>query len=223
MAAGPIGDDLPRSGAGHPDAGGVGRAGPSTAVAGGTSLNVAVADGTSLRAAVAGGRVITGDGLLRLGTAIAAALAVVHDAGVAHRGVKPDNVLLGPDGPRLVGLGTARTMETAGTTVTGPVTGVRTSMPPEVFTGQRAGTAADVFGWGCVMVFAATGEDPFHAESLGCLMHRVLSVDPDLSAIPAPLHDLVAAALAKQPHARPTARHLLAALTGGGSRRPSGG
>ncbi|MFB9724644.1 protein kinase domain-containing protein [Planobispora longispora] len=167
----------------------------------------------SLRAAVAGGRVVTGDELLRLGTAIAAALAEVHDAGVAHRGVKPDNVLLGPDGPRVVGPGTARTLETA-VTAAGPATDVRTYMPPEVFTGRRAGIPADVFGWGCVMVFAATGEDPFRAGSAGCLMHLVLSVDPGLGALPATLRDLVAAALAKQPQARPTARQLLAALTG---------
>ncbi|MFI7232519.1 hypothetical protein ACIBO5_55815 [Nonomuraea angiospora] len=69
-------------------------------------------------------------------------------------------------------------------TKTGEVAGTPTYMAPEVFTGQRAGAPADVFAWGAITVFAATGEDPFRADNLGGVMHRVLSSHPDLSALP---------------------------------------
>ncbi|MBG0826266.1 serine/threonine protein kinase [Planomonospora sp. ID67723] len=174
-------------------------------------------EGMSLRRAVADGRRFSGDDLRRLGTAVATALTAIHDAGMVHRDVRPDNVMLGPEGPRVVGFGAARPFE-APLTATGLETGTSAYLAPEVFTGRRAGAPADVFAWGGVLLFAATGEDPFGAGSLGGLMHRVLSVDPDLSPLPASLRGLAATALAKDPHARPTSRELLLALVGGDER-----
>ncbi|MGI5162569.1 protein kinase domain-containing protein [Microbispora sp. CA-102843] len=171
-------------------------------------------EGPSLRRAVTEGRRFAGDELHRLATAVATALAAVHGAGVIHRDLKPDNVLLGPDGPRVIDFGIARTLEMSLTT-TGLVTGTPTYMAPEVFTGQRAGAPADVFCWGAVVLFAASGDDPFRAETLGAVMHRVLSTDPDLGVLPGSLRPLVEAALAKEPSARPTAKELLLGLVNG--------
>ncbi|RVX39281.1 serine/threonine protein kinase [Nonomuraea polychroma] len=171
-------------------------------------------EGPSLRRAVTEGRRFTGGDLHRLGTAVATALTAIHDADVIHRDLKPDNVLLGADGPRVIDFGVARTAEMS-LTSTGLVTGTPTYMAPEVFTGQRAGKPADVFAWGAIMVYAATGTDPFEAESLGGVMHRVLSAVPDLSVLPEALRPLVAATLSKEPLHRPSARELLLSLVSG--------
>ncbi|MEU7990364.1 serine/threonine-protein kinase [Streptosporangium canum] len=170
--------------------------------------------GPDLRGAVREGGPYAGDALHRLAIALATALTAIHRAGVVHRDVKPENVLLGPDGPRVIDFGVARTGEMPPTT-TGIVAGTPTFMAPEVFVGQRAGPPADVFAWGGVLLFAATGKDPFQAETLGGVMHRVLTVDPDLGDVTEPLRSLMAAALAKEATARPTAHELLTGLLGG--------
>ncbi|MGC5011813.1 WD40 repeat domain-containing serine/threonine protein kinase [Streptosporangium sp. DT93] len=171
-------------------------------------------DGPSLEHAVKDGRRFGDDELHRLAIGIATALAAIHRAGVVHRDLKPDNVLLGSDGPRLIDFGIARTAEMS-LTPTGPPIGTPRYMAPEVFHGKRAGTAADVFAWGAIIVFAATGTPAFPGDSVPSIYYQVLNHEPDLNALPSSLRPLVEAALAKDPADRPAATELLAALVGG--------
>ncbi|WP_279472862.1 WD40 repeat domain-containing serine/threonine protein kinase [Actinomadura darangshiensis] len=174
-------------------------------------------DGLSLQAAVTGsgersGR-FGGDDLYRLGIGIATALTAIHQAKVVHRDLKPGNIMLGPDGPRLIDFGIARVLDTGSATRGSGFVGTLRYMAPEVYAGQRAGAEADVFAWGAIMVFAATGEHAFTGSDLPGIAYQIRTHDPDLTVLPDPLRKLVATALAKDPLERPSARAILAALT----------
>ncbi|WP_055588628.1 serine/threonine-protein kinase [Peterkaempfera griseoplana] len=153
-----------------------------------------------------------------LGSGLAEALTAVHATGLVHRDVKPSNVLLALDGPRLIDFGIARALDaTTGLTRSGYVVGSPGYMSPEQAAGGEAGPAGDVFSLGAVLAYAATGNPPFgDGVSAAVLLYRVLHEEPDLAGLPdGPLRDAVQACLAKDASARPTPDGLRAALTAG--------
>jgi serine/threonine protein kinase len=149
--------------------------------------------------------------LQRLAVATATALAAIHDAGIVHRDFKPSNVLLGPDGPRVIDFGIARD-SAAPLTMTSSIIGTPAYMSPEQFEGQFVDAPADVFAWGSVVAFAATGRPPFGADTFPAIMNRVLRGEPDLGDLLEPLRSLVLACLAKDPAARPTMQDVMLRL-----------
>jgi serine/threonine protein kinase len=159
--------------------------------------------------------------LTRLGEGMARALAAVHAAGVTHRDLKPSNVLLGADGPKVIDFGVARTAAATTLTSTGRVVGTPGYMSPEHIAGGRhVVPASDVFCLASVLVYAATGEDPFGDGPVAAVLFRVAEAEARLDAVPEPVRPLLAACLTKDPAERPDAADLadrFAAL------RPTGG
>jgi WD40 repeat protein len=88
-------------------------------------------------------------------------------------------------------------------------------MAPELFQGERASPAVDVWAWGAIALFAATGRPPFDAETIPALNHQILHHDPNLAVLPEPLRSLVGRALSRSPQRRPSAMELLDGLIGG--------
>ncbi|TDB96725.1 serine/threonine protein kinase [Micromonospora fluostatini] len=156
---------------------------------------------------------VTGNALHRLAIGTATALAAIHRSHVVHCDLKPDNVVLGRDGPRVIDFGIARAVGVT-ETVTSQVVGTTAYMAPERFRNDGVGPACDVFAWAATIAFAAGGRPPFGNDSLFAVMHRVVNEPPDLPPLPPDLDDLVRQCLAKDPADRPEAEHVLMRLLG---------
>ena len=150
--------------------------------------------------------------LRALGAALADALVSIHGAGVVHRDLTPRNVVLGPDGPRVVDFGIALHPGSAAITQTGAWVGTPTWMPPERLTSDRATAASDVWSWGAVMTFAARGTPPLTAAERPEPADLRGATTVDLEGVPAWLVPAVGAALAPDPDRRPTPAALVEAM-----------
>ncbi|MFH9242469.1 serine/threonine-protein kinase [Streptomyces anulatus] len=154
---------------------------------------------------------------------LTAALDEIHGAGLVHRDLKPDNILhtnesttlplSGPGsmlvndaGVRVVDFGIALATDDApgGTrlTRTGWVVGSPSYMSPEQVGGAAITSASDIFSLGSVLVMACTGASPFAERTLQQVLHNVLHVKPDLSALPDRIRGIAEACLAKDPAER---------------------
>ncbi|MEU8320861.1 serine/threonine-protein kinase [Nonomuraea sp. NPDC048881] len=168
-------------------------------------------DGVSLQVVVQREGPRQGGALYRLAVGTVTALAAIHRAGIVHRDFKPSNVLLGPDGPRVIDFGIARALDSA-MTISSGVVGTPAYMSPEQISGERVGPAGDMFSWALTMLYAATGRPAFGQDSLPAVIYRVMNEEPDLSALPGELRPLVQACLSKRAEDRPTAADALFAL-----------
>ncbi|MFF7239208.1 protein kinase [Streptomyces collinus] len=151
--------------------------------------------------------------LRALAAALAEALESIHSCGLVHRDLKPGNIVMADDGPRVLDFGIARAVESTRLTATGTAFGTPGFLAPEQALGHDVGGAADVFALGAVLVAAAGGSAWGEGTPMG-LMYRSVHEPPDTSAVPAGLVDVVTACLAKDPAARPTPAELLDLLTG---------
>ncbi|MDS1270390.1 serine/threonine-protein kinase [Lipingzhangella sp. LS1_29] len=170
-------------------------------------------DGPELQEAVAEQGPRRGASLQRLAVSTATALVAIHQAGIVHRDFKPGNVLLGSDGPRVIDFGIARVVD-GSATMTNSIMGTPSYMAPEQIEGQTVTDKVDIFAWGCVMAFAATGNTPFGSDSVPAVVHRVVSGAPHLDGVPEAIRPIVEECLAKDPNQRPSARELLMRLLG---------
>jgi hypothetical protein len=106
------------------------------------------------------------DDAVQLGRGIAAALAAAHRRGILHRDVKPQNILLDPDGrARLTDFGSAKLDGLVGVTATGALAGTLIYSAPEVLAGRRGDARADIYALGLTLHYALTGELPERPSS----------------------------------------------------------
>jgi serine/threonine protein kinase len=176
-------------------------------------LATAYVPGPSLADAVASHGKLPAETVLALAAGLAEGLHAIHAAGLVHRDMKPSNVLLAYDGPRVIDFGISRAVEASSLTHTGAVVGSPGFMSPEQAVGDEVGPQSDVFSLGAVLTFAATGQGPFGTGPTHALIYRVVHGQPDLDQLPAQVRPLIERCLAKDPADRPTAGELLAHLS----------
>ena len=161
----------------------------------------------------------------KLAAGLAEALRAIHASGLVHRDLKPGNVLLAADGPRLIDFGIARVLDGTRLTNTEGVLGTPSYMSPEQARGSSVDPPSDVFSLGGVVYYAATGQSPFGGGAPAALLYRIVFDEPSLDGLPPQLRSLVAACLDKNPATRPTpaqlATALMPAMPGGDQLTPS--
>ncbi|MEU3429544.1 protein kinase domain-containing protein [Streptomyces gardneri] len=160
------------------------------------------------------------DEVWRLASGLCEALRDIHRAGLVHRDLKPGNILLAEDGPRVIDFGISRVVDATALTQSGQILGTPLFMAPEQFrTPRDAGPAADVFALGSVLVHAATGHGPFDADSPYAIAWNAVHEEPNLTGLPESLRPVVEPCLRKDPAQRPAPETLLALLSSRRERR----
>ncbi len=179
------------------------------------------------------GRRYTWDEATSVGLAIAGALATSHQAGILHRDIKPDNLLIDTYGvTKLADFGIARASTQASVTKTGMLTGSPAHIAPELIAGERPTTASDLYSLASTIHTLLTGEAPFVRESdvsiLPLLQRIATEPPPHLGpyGVPAPVAQVLHRAMAKNPRERPAdcetfARELQAARREAGAEEGS--
>ena len=138
------------------------------------------------------------------------ALAAAHAAGLVHRDVKPENVLLSSDGHvKVADFGLARAIETSALTAThGLLIGTVAYLAPEQVEHGRTDTRTDVYAAGVLLWELLTGTQPYSSDSPMTVAYRHVHEDMPppgevVEGIPAALDDLVVRATRRDPAARP--------------------
>ncbi|MEV7891617.1 bifunctional serine/threonine-protein kinase/ABC transporter substrate-binding protein [Streptomyces sp. NPDC002817] len=183
-------------------------------------LATAFVPGPSLAEAVDGHGPLPPTVVSALGARLAEALSEVHGAGLVHRDVKPGNVLLALDGPRLIDFGIAQASGATALTEPGAIVGTPGYLAPEqARTGGEAAPSSDLFALGCVLAYSVTGLRPFGLGDPAAVLYRTVHEEPDvpgLGRLPLPLRTAITGCLAKDPSGRPTATELARCLRGVG-------
>jgi eukaryotic-like serine/threonine-protein kinase len=176
-------------------------------------------DGPNLKEYMRGRGQLSPDDAARIMRDVLRGLHAIHEAGIVHRDVKPQNVLVDPSGTaKISDFGIARGALDAGLTDTGMALGTAAYMAPEQARAAEVGPAADIYAAGVILFEMLTGRLPFPGENpLQVMYHHVNEPPPDPRdlnpAIPPGLALVVMKALAKEPEDRfASASEMLAAI-----------
>ncbi|WP_030771304.1 serine/threonine protein kinase [Streptomyces sp. NRRL F-2664] len=166
--------------------------------------------GPTLSRAVGARGALPADTCLRLLAALAEGLASVHAYGVTHRDLKPQNVILGAQGPQLIDFGIAKGVGATALTQDGQAPGTPGFTAPEVLVGGGTGDGrADVFALGATMAYAATGRAPYGTGDPATVSYRAVHEPIDLAGVEPGLAALIGACVAKDPAQRPDPAEIL--------------
>ena len=141
---------------------------------------------------------------------LASALAHAHAAGVVHRDLKPDNVMVREDGVlKLMDFGIAKILDRDDKmTVTGALVGSPAHMAPEIIEGHESGPASDIFSLGTMLYLLATGALPFDAANTTATLHRILECQyEDPRQVQPAVSDELAAIITRCLQREPAARY----------------
>jgi eukaryotic-like serine/threonine-protein kinase len=165
-------------------------------------------EGRDLRALLREKGKLTPEEAIPMFLQIAAALEAAHHAGVVHRDLKPQNILVDKDGRVYVmDFGVARSLETPGMTQTGALMGTPEYMSPEQAKGMKADARSDLFSLGIIFYEMLSGVSPFKADTAMATMfkrtqERALPLAQTGNDIPAFLSDIVSKCLEIDPDKR---------------------
>ncbi|MFC5751067.1 serine/threonine-protein kinase [Actinomadura rugatobispora] len=145
-----------------------------------------------------------------LGDLLVEALIAVHTAKLLHRDLKPGNILLGSEGPKIIDFGLAgllEALEDQELTSTNETFGTPVTMSPEqVESAKNLTPAADVYSLGATLIYALAGHFPYQRPNKNALFHAITdsNIAPDLSGLPPTLEPVIVAMVAHEPASRPT-------------------
>ncbi|MEE1769276.1 PQQ-binding-like beta-propeller repeat protein [Streptomyces sp. JV185] len=175
-------------------------------------LATAYIPGPSLDAAVKDPGPLPEGTLRMLGGGLVEALVAVHRAGVVHGDLKPSNILLTSDRPRVIDFGISRAIDAGESSAGRHPDGSPEFMSPEQANGGDITPASDVFALGAVLVYAATGAPPFGSGRAEAVLSRVVHAPPALDGVPTGLLGTLTACLDKDPARRPSIEELRSQL-----------
>ncbi|WP_030345539.1 serine/threonine-protein kinase [Streptomyces sp. NRRL S-1022] len=161
-------------------------------------------DGGSLAERIARQGPVDAAEAARIGVALLSAVRTAHEAGVLHRDIKPANVLIesGTDRVVLTDFGIAQVEGATTLTETGSFVGSPEYTAPERMSGLRTGPESDLWSLGALLCTALSGESPFRRDSLGGILHAVVTDDIRPPAQAEPLLPVVRGLLERDPDRR---------------------
>jgi hypothetical protein len=151
---------------------------------------------------------------------ICAGVAYLHDHGIVHRDLKPGNIFSDEGTVKIGDYGLAKFISCSRRSGQTESVGTVHYMAPEIANG-RYGREIDTYALGIILFEMLTGHVPFEGESVGEVLMKHLTAEPDLSALAEPYRDIVARALAKDPALRiKDVGELVSLLPGGVGQAP---
>ncbi|WP_256103129.1 serine/threonine-protein kinase [Streptomyces sp. ODS05-4] len=178
--------------------------------------------GTDLRTRLDRERRLAPEAAVAIVADVAEGLAAAHAAGVVHRDVKPENILLDMEGPLgpggahpalLTDFGVAKLIDTPGRTRSSKIIGTPDYLAPEIVEGLPARAAVDIYALATVLYELLAGFTPFGGGHPGAVLRRhVTETVVPLPGIPEELWQLLVQCLAKAPASRLRASELAARL-----------